>query len=115
MPGFLLHTAAVVNCTHGILAQIPPAQTRVLVGGLPVATLATKMTVMGCPFTIPGPKPQPCVSIQWLVPAVRVTVMGQPALVQQAPGPGAALCLSAEKIPNGPPIVGWMQARVIAT
>lgn len=117
MPGFLLHTGAVVQCTHGIPAQIPPAQPRVLVGGLPVATMATKITVLGCPFTLPGPKSQPCVTIKWLMPTTRVLVAGAPALVQPTPGPGLGLCLSPfpEQLPNGPPMVTFMQPRVFAT
>lgn len=115
MPGFLLHTNAGVSCTHGIPAQIPPLQPRVLVSGQPVATLASQILVAGCPFTIPGPKPQPCVTIKWLMPAARVLVMGQPALLQPAPGTGVGLCQSPEQIPNGPPLVSAVQPRVIAT
>lgn len=115
MPGFILHTGAVLSCTHGIPVQIPPVQPRVLVSGQPVATMASQVLVVGCPFTIPGPKPQPCVTVKWLVPTVRVLVMGQPALVQAAPGPGPGLCLSAEQIPNGPPMLSAVQPRVIAT
>ncbi len=115
MPGFILHTGAVLSCTHGIPVQIPPVQPRVLVSGQPVATMASQVLVVGCPFTIPGPKPQPCVTVKWLVPTVRVLVMGEPALVQAAPGPGPGLCLSAEQIPNGPPMLSAVQPRVIAT
>ena len=115
MPGFLLHTNAVVQCTHGIPAQIPPVQPRVVVSGQPVATMASQILIAGCPFTIPGPKPQPCVTVKWLMPAARVLVMGQPALVQPTPGVGHGLCLSAEQIPNGPPMVSAMQPRVFAT
>ena len=115
MPGFLLHTNAVLSCTHGIPAQIPPVQPRVLVSGQPVATMASQILVAGCPFTIPGPKPQPCVTVKWLMPAARALVMGQPALVQPAPGVGPGLCLSPEQIPNGPPMVSAVQPRVIAT
>jgi hypothetical protein len=115
MPGFVLHSNAVVQCTHGVPAQIPPIQPRVLVSGQPVATMASQLLVAGCPFTIPGPKPQPCVTIKWLMPAARVLVMGQPALLQPSPGPGPGLCLSAEQIPNGPPMVSAVQPRVIAT
>ncbi len=115
MPGFVLHTNAVVQCTHGIPAQIPPVQPRVLVSGQPVATMASQILVAGCPFAIPGPKPQPCVTIKWLLPTARVLVSGQPALVQPAPGTGVGLCLSAEQIPNGPPLVSAVQPRVIAT
>jgi hypothetical protein len=115
MPGFLMHTGAVMNCTHGIPAQIPPVQPRVLVGGQPVATMASLIAVAGCPFTLPGGKPQPCLTVKWLAPAARLLVMGQPALVQTAPGPGQGLCLSPEQTPNGPPIVAFVQPRVIAT
>jgi hypothetical protein len=115
MPGFILHTGAVVQCTHGIPSQIPPVQPRVLVSGQPVATMASQIVVAGCPFTIPGPKPQPCVTIRWVMPATRVLVMGQPALVQPGPGVGAGICQSAEQIPNGPPKVTALQPRVFAT
>jgi hypothetical protein len=115
MPGFILHTNAVVQCTHAIPSQILPVQPRVLVSGQPVATTASQIIIAGCPFTIPGPKPQPCVTIKWLMPAARVLVMGLPALVQPGPGVGAGICLSAEQIPNGPPMVSALQLRVLAT
>lgn len=118
MPGLLLHVGAVMQCTHGVPATIPPAQARVLVTGQPVATMPGIITVAGCPFQIPvgpGTKPQPCVRVQWTMPSVRVLVMGQPALLQPAPGPGPGICLSVEQIPAGPPIVSTVQPRVIAT
>ena len=55
----------------------------------------------GCAFTVPPSKPQPCLKVQWLVPAARVLVGGQPAILQSSSG----LCLSAEQIPQGPPSV----------
>ena len=60
-------------------------------------------TVAGCPFQVPvgaGTKPQPCVKVQWPVPATRVKVDGQPVLLQTSTG----LCQSAEQIPQGPPV-----------
>ena len=80
---------------------------QLLVSGQPVATLADTSLVAGCAFTV-GPKPQPCIKVQWLTPAVRVTVGGQPALLQTSPG----LCQSAEQIPQGPPTVVAGQVRV---
>jgi hypothetical protein len=95
----------------------PPVQTRVLVSGQPVATTANQFTVAGCPFTLPGPKPSPCVRVQWTMPAARVFVMGTPALLQTppGPGPGAGLCLSPEQAPQGPPTVTAIQPRVLGT
>src|SRR5438876_12302061 len=115
MPGVLLHVGAVVQCPHLAPATSPPVQTRVLLSGQPAATAASLFTVAGCPFTIPGPKPQPCVTLKWLMPATRVLINGQPALLQTppGPGPGAGLALSAEQIPQGPPVVNAMQTGVL--
>lgn len=114
MPGFPLHANAVIQCTHGIPATVVPTQPRVMVNTQPVATMTSQITVAGCPFTVPGPKPQPCVLIKWSMPSARVKVMGQPAMVAPGPGPGPAICQSPDQIPNGPPIVGAVQSRVFA-
>ena len=112
MPGFLLHVGAGVSCTHQAPALTPPTQPRVLVTGQPVATTANQYAVAGCPFTIPGPKPSPCIKVQWTVPATRVLVNGVPALCVPGPGPAPGLCLSPEQIPQGPPMVSAVQSRV---
>jgi hypothetical protein len=110
-----LHVGAVVQCTHMAPATTPPTQTRVLVMGQPVATVANLFTVAGCLFTLPGPKPSPCVQVKWLQPATRLLIDGQPPLLQTPPGPGvgAALCLSPEQAPQGPPQVAAMQTQVL--
>src|SRR5581483_1826514 len=109
MPGLLMHVGATTQCTHLAPATTAPAQTRVFVSGQPVATAANLITVAGCPFTVPGPKPQPCVTVRWQLLAGRVLVNGQPPLLQPSPGSGPALCLSAEQIPQGPPTVSAVQ------
>lgn len=115
MPGLLMHVNAACQCTHAGPATIVPTQPRVLVSSQPVATMTSQIVVAGCAFTVPGPKPQPCVTIKWLMPSVRVLVMGQPAMLIPAPGVGPGLCQSPEQIPQGPPIVSAVQPRVIAT
>ena len=74
------------------------------------AVISDTSTIAGCPF-VAGNKPQPCVTVKWLVAAVRVTVNGQPVLVQTSTG----LCQSVEQIPQGPPTILTTQARVVAT
>ena len=111
MPGSLLTAGDVVQCTHGAAASVQSGNSRVLVGGVPAVTAADLHTVGGCPFTVPGPKPQPCVLIRW-VPATRVFVDGQPAVVQTA-GTGQGMCQSAEQIPQGPPVIGAVQPRAM--
>lgn len=112
MPGLLLHVNASVQCPHQGQGTTTPVQTRVMVGGQPVATSASLTTVAACVFTLPNGKPQPCVKVQWQSPATRVQVMGTPALVQASPGTGLGICQSAEQIPQGPPMVTSMQLRV---
>ena len=105
---YLLTTSSVVQCPHGIPAQHVPTQVRVKVMGAPVLTVSDVGMVTGCPFTLPPPKPSPCVTVQWLVGASRVRVMGVPVLLQTSQG----LCKSPEQAPQGPPIAQAIQPRV---
>lgn len=108
MPGFLFHVGATAICPHGGQVNISSTNTRVLVGGNPVATQPDTFTVTGCAFTLPNGKPQPCVTVRWVVPASRVLVGGKPAILQSSTG----LCQSAEQIPQGPPSVVKTQTNV---
>jgi len=110
MPGFLMHVGASAICPHGGQVSTISTNARVLVGGQPAATFGDTYLVAGCAFTV-SPKPQPCVKVQWLVPAARVLVGGQPAMLQTSTG----LCQSAEQIPQGPPSVVATQVRVRGT
>jgi hypothetical protein len=108
---FLLHVGATINCPHGGQASITSTNQRVKVNGMAVALVNDLTTVAGCAFQVPigtGTKPQPCVKVQWTVPATRVKVMGQFVLLQSSSG----LCQSAEQIPQGPPLVATTQTRV---
>jgi hypothetical protein len=114
MPGPLLTQASGTTCPHTAPSSPVPSSPRVLAGGAPVLTVADQFPVAGCPFQVPvgaGTKPQPCVRIQWLVPAARVLVNGQPALLATSTG----LAMSAEGIPAGPPIVTAPQPRVVGS
>src|SRR5262245_49754967 len=99
MPGFLLHVNAVMQCTHLAKATIAPSQTRVVVGGQPVATMVSSIAVAGCPFQVPfgtGTKPQPCVTVKWTMPSTRFLVGGQAAALVPGPGTGPGVCQSVE-------------------
>ena len=110
MPGFLFHVGATAMCPHAGQVSTISSNTRVLVSGQPVATLADTFLVAGCAFNISG-KPSPCVKIQWLAPATRVLVNGQPVILNTSPG----LCQSPEQAPQGAPIVTVTQPRVTGT
>ena len=111
MPGFLMHVGATAICPHGGQVSIISSNSRVLVGGQPVATLGDTYLVAGCAFTVPPGKPQPCVKVQWLAPAGRVLVGNQPVVLQTSTG----LCQSAEQIPQGPPNVVATQVKAMGT
>jgi hypothetical protein len=113
MPGFVMTVGATASCPHQGPATTTPVQSKVLILGQPVVTSANLYTVVGCVFAV-GPKPQPCVTVQWLPAsfATKVRVLGTPVLLQAAVGPGAGLCKSAEQIPQGPPLVTQVQPKV---
>jgi hypothetical protein len=98
-------------CPHGGQIQIISSDARVLVSGMQVATMADQFVIVGCAFTVPPGKPQPCVRVQWTVPAARVVANFQPAILQTSVG----LCFSADGIPAGPPVLTTVQPRVIGT
>src|SRR5712691_5347640 len=100
MPAPAFHVGAVAICPHGGQITTLSSNARVMVSGMPVATMGDQYFVAGCVFTV-GTKPQPCVRVQWLTPALRVLVNGQPPILQLSTG----LCLSADQIPNGPPVI----------
>lgn len=108
MPGYLMHVGSTATCPHSGQVSIISSNSRVLVSGMPVATLKDTWTVTGCPFTVPSAKPQPCVKVQWLVPASKVQVDGQPVILQTSTG----MCQSAEQIPQGAPTLTATQTRV---
>ena len=95
MAGFLLHQGAVVMCLHGGQAMPTAPNARVMVSGMPTATIAIPWTVAGCPG-IPSAVP-PCVTGQWVMGTMRVTSTGQPLVVQTGvavTAPGAATLMA---------------------
>lgn len=110
MPGPIYHVGAAAICPHAGQVTTISSNTRVLVSGMQAATIGDTSTIAGCVF-MAGNKPQPCVTVQWLVASVRVKVNGQPVLLQTSTG----LCKSAEQIPQGPPAILTTQTRVVAT
>ena len=108
MSGPIVHVGAAITCTHGGAVTVVPGCPRVLVSGMPVATMVDQFMVAGCVFTLPPP--HPCVQIRWLTPAARVFANGAPVITQGSVGLGVA----ADQAPQGPPVVASVQPRVIA-
>jgi len=86
----------------GIATPVVPSP-RVLLSGMPAVTIASPYAIAGCPFVPPAAGP--CVTAQFVVPATRVFILGQPVLVQTS----TAVCA-----PTGTPLlVLAAQPRVI--
>jgi uncharacterized Zn-binding protein involved in type VI secretion len=109
MPGFLFHVGAAAICPHGGQIAVIPSAPRVLVSGQPAATMADMAVIAGCAFNVSG-APQPCLRVQWVVPAARVLINGVPALTQASAG----LCLGPTQAPQGPATIVTTQPRVLA-
>ena len=112
MPGPLFHAGATGNCPHGGIISAISSNTRVLVNGMAAVTVSDFTSISGCPFIImPANKSQPCVKVQWITPATKVLICGQPAVLQTS----SNLCLSAEQIPQGQGMINNNQTRVTGT
>jgi hypothetical protein len=106
MPAPILHMGATVLCSHGGQAVPTAPSPRVLVAGMPAATIAAPYAIAGCAFVPPGGN-GPCVTAQWVVGAVQVLSEGQPVAVMS----GVAIC-----VPTGTPLLPLVtQMRVLAT
>lgn len=103
----LFHVGASAICPHAGMVNTISTNTRVLVSSMQVATMSDTFLVAGCIFNING-MPHPCVTLQFLVPATRVKVMGQPVILQTS----ASVAKAADQAPQGPASMLVVQPRV---
>jgi hypothetical protein len=89
----IITSQTTVMCGHGGSGTHIPTQVRVQIAGSPAAVASDQHAVAGCALS--GTPTPPCVVLAWSVPAMRVTVGGQPVLVQTslpiATGPGVVV------------------------
>ena len=64
MPALTIASSLV--CPHGGKVQIITRNLRVSVAGAPMASSADRFVVAGCCFTLPGPTPSPCLTVEWV-------------------------------------------------
>jgi hypothetical protein len=105
--GFLLDAGATITCPHAGQATVTPKVTRVSVGGKPPLVVNDLFTISGCSFNVSG-APSPCLTIQWLMPAMRVTAESSAVLLSSSVG----LCVNAANVPQGTALVTGFQTRV---
>jgi hypothetical protein len=110
MPGQVLTTAGTIACPHGGRAILTTSNTKVAAQGAQALVETDVHPVVGCPFTLPGPKPSPCIRIEWQAGAMQASVRGVPVLVRSSIG----LCYSPENAPQGVAIIVSTQPKVSA-
>lgn len=103
----IMQQGCTIQCPHGGMAQVIPTNLRAKVGGVSALTPNDTFLISGCPFMM-GPKPSPCLTIQWLAPSVRTKANGSPVLLASSVG----LCKSPEGVPQGPAMASGVQGRV---
>lgn len=110
MPGYVLTIASSIQCMHGGQAILITSNTRLLVSGVPALLETDVPVVVGCPFTLPGPKYSPCVKIEWTGGSSQLTVGGIKVLIAASIG----RCVSGEGATQGIAIVNPNQVRALA-
>jgi uncharacterized Zn-binding protein involved in type VI secretion len=101
--------ATIATCPHGIPVTIAATGAKVLIMGTPVARIGDMGTIAGCPFTVPGPSPQPCLVAEFTKGSAKVSSGGIPVLLVNP----SDLSKSGQ-IPNGPVVWSGPQTKVIA-
>jgi hypothetical protein len=104
---YLLDAPTQIACPHGGQGTATPSNQKVLLGGNPALVVSDVVTIAGCSFNVSG-APSPCLQVQWMAPATRVTVGGTPALLSSS----VALCISAAGAPQGPGTLSGYQTKV---
>ena len=110
MPGNILTIASAIMCPHGGQAILLTSNTKVSPVGVPALLGSDVHPVVGCPFTLPGPKYSPCIRIEWSAGASTSTVDGIPVLVQSSIGK----CFSPEGAIQGVAVIVNTQVKVSA-
>jgi len=111
MPGYILTTASQVICTHGGMAVLTTSNTKIKVDGMPALLESDIHSVVGCPFTVPPSKPQPCIKIEWMAGATLCKSNGTGVLIKTSIGK----CISAEGATQGLASIIQTQMKAKAT
>jgi len=102
-----LTTTSTLSCPHGGTVTVSTTNTRVRADGNFVARSTDTTTVAGCPYSIDGVTPHPCVTVQWDVHAERHTSQGDPSLTLDSVG----LCQAADGGTQGTVVISSTQSR----
>ncbi|WP_445250856.1 hypothetical protein [Microcoleus sp. OTE_8_concoct_300] len=96
MPNYLTKTSTVL-CPHGGMANLLTANTKVFAARSPVLLESDIHPVIGCPFTLPGGKPSPCIRIEWSAGSTKTAANSTAPLLKNSIGK----CYNAENAIQG--------------
>jgi hypothetical protein len=105
---FALTSASVMTCPHGGKVVPVPGNLRSRAGAAALLRAADRFTVVGCPFTLPGPTYSPCLSVDWLRADPRAGGAGGGLLTTASVG----ICRAGSGAPQGRVQVVATQARI---
>ncbi len=108
MAGKYLTIQSTIQCPHGGMAILSTANQKVSALGAPVLLESDVHQIAGCAFTLPGPKPSPCLTIEWQAGTTMATTDGQKLLMESSIG----LCKSPEGAPQGMALISQTQPKV---
>ena len=111
MAAHFLTTTSVLSCPHGGTVTMSTTNSRVRANGDPVVRSTDASTIAGCPYTLDGITPHPCVRVQWDVHAERHKSQGDPSLTLESVGH----CLSADGGTQGTVVISSTQSRGAGT
>lgn len=106
----ILNTQSTVTCTHGGTVSLSTSNSVALIDKSPALLETDVHTVAGCPFTLPGGVPSPCMTVRWSAGATQAKVNGTPVLLQSSVG----TCYSAVQAPQSTAIIAQVQQRAKA-
>lgn len=96
MPNYLTKTSTIL-CPHGGMANLLTANTKVFAARSPVLLESDIHPVIGCPFTLPGGKPSPCIRIEWSAGSTKTAANSTAPLLKNSIGK----CYNAENAIQG--------------
>lgn len=106
--GALLTTASILMCPHGGTVTAITSNAQATAGGSPLVRGSDTFTIAGCPFTLPGPVPSPCMTVQWMQTDTESKAAGDFTLSMNSMG----MCLAATQAPQGTVLINNTQQKV---
>jgi hypothetical protein len=106
--GKLLTVSSVMQCPHGGTVSATSSNTRTKAGGDYVLRGSDTFSIAGCPFALPNGTPHPCMTVQWIVTAMRNSVVQDKVLTADSVG----LCKAGDQVPQGSVLISSTQTHV---